>query len=201
MYDLAWCKREVDRQYKVCHIKYCGRNDNVYSNAIEKYKYFKPVAELCFEQNVEPKLYVEAQFYFLAQFYADMGVEVFPLKSINTSKESIDRYNRFLKVNKIQTGSIGVSAKDILEDDDDEIFNQALLRFGTVYFRTGLYEVAIENAQEIYERFKVVADKDIAIQVLYSISPAIVPYLQFKDGWTWHELYETLLELSVIESN
>lgn len=200
MQDQAWYTREVDRRYIECHKKYfkCSSKKRVYVSPIEKYKFFRPVAEMCFEQGIRPKLYVEAQFDALALFYQDKGVTSLPACAINTSKVSVERYNKFLKENKLRTGSAGVSPKDIIEDDSDEKKKSALLRYGIVLFKTGSHKIARKNARLIDPGFKVVADSEIAMQALYSLNPAVVPYLQFKDGWTWAELRETLLELTVI---
>ena len=200
MQDLPWYRREVDCQYSNCHYKYFQSQGyrRVFLSTLDKYRCFRPVALLCYEQGILPKLYVEAQFYFLAEFYMKNGQKIFPLNAINTSKDSVERYNKFLMENKKCTGSLGVSPKDILEDDLDEKTREALLRYGMVYLKTGLHNTAVENAIIVDSKFKVYRDKDVAIQVLYSLCPALVPYLEFNDGWTWCELRKLLIELTVI---
>lgn len=196
--DLGWYVREVLRQFEIMHRTYYSdvRTKICSGTAIDRYA--RPVARFCRNEGINPKHYVEAQFYCLSEFFKKRGLKRFPLRFINVNDDSIRRYNEFIAENRIKTGSYGISEKDLVNSSDTR--EEALLKFATEYLRFGSLKLAKRIAIGIDPEFKVREDVSAAVNALYSLCPSVVPYIKFDRDWKWVDLRNFLVDLGIIEN-
>ena len=177
--------------YKEMHLHYYGCSAGFIS-ASQLERHFRPVEDFCIENGISIKHFIEAQFSALSEFFKKKNLKRFPLNSINTSEASVQRYNKFLEENKLKTGSIGVSKKDVAESRVNKDVN-VLQLYVMDYLKNGNKKSALKIIGN--KDIDLTPNKEVAVMVLYRVLPIIIPYVQFKDYWQWSDLRQLLIDL------